>query len=84
MQLNEFLQITGLTLKIGTINNRYIIDFEENVVVSQNPLLKNSVEAISDSVENGLIKLTKSISNKTIYVNDSRRYDVPLLDLYRA
>lgn len=82
MQLNEFLQMTGLTLKIEAINNKYVINFEEEIKVCQNPLLKDSPLIVSDSLQEGLKSLTINISNKTIWVNDSRKYEVPLIDLY--
>lgn len=82
MQLNEFLQMTGLTLKIEAINNKYVINFEEEIKVCQNPLLKDSPLIVSDNLQEGLRSLTTNISNKTIWVNDSRKYEVPLIDLY--
>lgn len=82
MQLNEFLQMTGLTLKIEAINNKYVINFEEEIKVCQNPLLKDSPLIVSDNLQEGLRSLTTNISNKTIWVNDSRKYEVPLIVLY--
>lgn len=82
MQLNEFLQMTGLTLKIEAMNNKYVINFEEEIKVCQNPLLKESPLIVSDNLQEGLRSLTTNISNKTIWVNDSRKYEVPLVVLY--
>lgn len=82
MQLNEFLQMTGLTLKIEAMNNKYVINFEEEIKVCQNPLLKDSPLIVSDNLQEGLRSLTTNISNKTIWVNDSRKYEVPLIVLY--
>lgn len=81
MQLNEFLQMTGLTLVVKGENGKYTVDFVENVSVSEFPVGKDNTLVAHSDFKTALSMLASKLSNKTITINDSIKFEVPRIEL---
>lgn len=81
MQLNEFLQMTGLTMVVKGENGKYTVDFAEDVVISEFPVGHNRVLTAHADLKTAINMLITKFSGKTLIVNNSVKHQIPSVKL---